>query len=146
MLEYLRDDDELLFPESDDDGAFLIESHDQHEVTPWKIVIADDEDEVHTMTRMVLKKFLFDGRKIELISAYSGQETKDIMREQPNIAIVLLDVVMENEESGLEVVKYIREELKNPFVRIILRTGQPGQAPEDDVIRNYDINDYKSKN
>jgi len=145
MLEYLRDDDELLFPESDDDGAFFIESHDHHEATPWKIVIADDEDEVHTMTRMVLKKFIFDGKKIELISAYSGQETKDIMREQPNIAIVLLDVVMENEESGLEVVKYIREELKNPFVRIILRTGQPGQAPEDDVIRNYDINDYKSK-
>lgn len=145
MLEYLKDDDELLFPDLEDETFPPLETKGHHELTPWKIVIADDEDEVHTMTRMVLKKFVFDDRKIELISAYSGQETKDIMREQPNIAIVLLDVVMENEESGLEVVKYIREELKNPFVRIILRTGQPGQAPEDDVIRNYDINDYKSK-
>lgn len=112
---------------------------------PWKIVIADDEEEVHTMTRMVLRKFSFEDRGVELISTYSGFETIRVMEEQPDIAVILLDVVMETENSGLEVVKKIREDLKNPFVRIILRTGQPGQAPEDDVIRNYDINDYKSK-
>jgi len=144
MLDYLNDD-ELLFPEVGDDTHQLSDSYINQDDEPWKIVIADDEEEVHTMTRMVLKKFKYQGRKIELISTYSGQETKDVMREKSNIAIVLLDVVMENEESGLEVVKYIREDLRNPFVRIILRTGQPGQAPEDDVIRNYDINDYKSK-
>ncbi len=112
---------------------------------PWKIIIADDEEEVHTMTRMVLRKFTFEDRGVELISTFSGSETLQLMAEQPDIAVVLLDVVMETENSGLEVVKKIRESLKNPFVRIILRTGQPGQAPEDDVIRNYDINDYKSK-
>lgn len=112
---------------------------------PWKIIIADDEEEVHTMTRMVLRKFSFEDRGVELISTYSGLETIKVMEEQPDIAVILLDVVMETENSGLEVVKKIREILKNPFVRIILRTGQPGQAPEDDVIRNYDINDYKSK-
>lgn len=112
---------------------------------PWKVVIADDEEEVHTMTRMVLRKFAFEGRGIELISTYSGAETLRVMAEQPDVSVILLDVVMETENSGLEVVRKIREHLKNPFVRIILRTGQPGQAPEDDVIRNYDINDYKSK-
>ncbi len=112
---------------------------------PWKIIIADDEEEVHTMTRMVLRKFSFEDRSVELISTYSGLETIEMMQEQPDVAVILLDVVMETENSGLEVVKKIRETLKNPFVRIILRTGQPGQAPEDDVIRNYDINDYKSK-
>lgn len=120
-----------------------------HPVQPdrklWKIIIADDEEEVHTMTRMVLRKFSFEDRGVELISAYSGKETIRIMEEVPDVAIVLLDVVMESENSGLEVVRHIRENLRNPFVRIILRTGQPGQAPEDDVIRNYDINDYKSK-
>lgn len=111
----------------------------------WKIIIADDEEEVHAMTKMVLKKFEFDGRRLELLSAYSGAETIEMMRENPDVAILLLDVVMERDNSGLEVVKKIREELNNPFVRIILRTGQPGQAPEEDVIRHYDINDYKSK-
>lgn len=133
-------DNELLFAsdkDRDDENA----EHEKH----WKIVIADDEEEVHAMTRMVLKKFEFEGKKIELISAYSGEETIRVMNENPDVAILLLDVVMETENSGLEVVKSIREDLSNPFVRIILRTGQPGQAPEEEVIRSYDINDYKSK-
>lgn len=112
---------------------------------PWKVIIADDEEEVHIMTKMVMRKFQFQDRPMELLTAYSGEQTKALMQAHDDIAIVLLDVVMEHENSGLEVVKFIREELKNPFVRIILRTGQPGQAPQDDVIRNYDINDYKSK-
>lgn len=112
---------------------------------PWKIIIADDEEEVHTMTRMVLRKFTFEDRPVELISTFTGIETLRVMEEQPDIAVILLDVVMEKENAGLEVVRKIRDHLQNPFVRIILRTGQPGQAPEDDVIRNYDINDYKSK-
>lgn len=111
----------------------------------WKIIIADDEKDVHIMTKMILKKFEYDGKKLEFISAYSGLETIKIIKQHPDTAILLLDVVMEKEDSGLEVVRIIREELKNSFVRIILRTGQPGQAPEEEVIRNYDINDYKSK-
>src|SRR6188472_1976595 len=61
------------------------------------------------------------------------------------MAVVLLDVVMESEGAGLELVEYIRNEIKNETVRIILRTGQPGQAPERRVIVDYDINDYKAK-
>jgi len=114
-------------------------------IKPWKVIIADDEEEVHIMTRMVMRKFHYQDRPMELLTAYSGEETKRLMKEHQDVAIVLLDVVMESENSGLEVVKFIRDELRNPFVRIILRTGQPGQAPQDDVIRNYDINDYKSK-
>lgn len=132
-----KDENEILFA---DIGASQGRRDDK-----WKIIIADDEEQVHAMTRMVMKKFHFEDRGIELISAYSGKETIDIMRNESDIAIILLDVVMEHENSGLEVVRTIREELNNPFVRIILRTGQPGQAPEEEVIRNYDINDYKSK-
>ena len=52
---------------------------------------------------------------------------------------------METDAAGLDLVEYIRNELKNETVRIILRTGQPGQAPERRVIVQYDINDYKAK-
>lgn len=112
---------------------------------PWKIIIADDEDEVHAVTRMVLDNFWFEGRSLELLSAYSGRETKELLRQHPDTAVLLLDVVMEEDTTGLEVVKYIRSELKNHFVRIILRTGQPGQAPERQLTMEYDINDYKEK-
>jgi len=111
----------------------------------WKLIIVDDEEEVHTTTRLVLSGISFEGRRIEFLSAYSGEEAKELIKNNPDTAVILLDVVMESEHSGLEVARYIRSELENNFVRVILRTGHPGQAPEMEVILQYDINDYKEK-
>lgn len=111
----------------------------------WTILIVDDEEDVHTVTRLVLTGFKFQKRGLSFLSAHTGAEAKKLLREHPEIAIVLLDVVMDEGDTGLALVKYIREELGNKFIRIILRTGQPGQAPEGRVIIDYDINDYKTK-
>lgn len=112
---------------------------------PWKIIVADDDSEVHAVTKLALDDFVYEERSLLFLDAFSGEEVKTLMQEHPDTALILLDVVMESDNSGLEVVKYIRETLKNRFVRIVLRTGQPGQAPEMSVIREYDINDYKEK-
>ncbi|HYC02466.1 MAG TPA: DUF3369 domain-containing protein [Azospirillaceae bacterium] len=114
-------------------------------VKPWLILIVDDDQEVHAMTRLVLKKFTYRGRPVSFLSAYSAEEAMEVLRNDPGIAMILLDVVMETDDAGLRLVPRIREELGNEAVRIILRTGQPGQAPEDHVIHGYDINDYKAK-
>ena len=111
----------------------------------WKILVVDDEPSVHSTTKSVLRKFIFENKKLEILSAYNGKEAIDMLRDNPDIAIVLLDVVMESDDSGLMAAKRIRDELNNKIVRIVLRTGQPGTAPEKDVILNYDINDYKEK-
>ncbi len=111
----------------------------------FKILIVDDDEEVHHITKMVLDGFEFEGSGIELYHAYSYDNTVAVFDEHTDIAVVLLDVVMEEDNTGLKLVKYIREDLKNKLVRIILRTGQPGKAPEEKVIIDYDINDYKSK-
>lgn len=111
----------------------------------WKVLIVDDEPEVHNITRMVLRDFLFDGKSLEFLSAHSARDARKQILEHPDLAVILLDVVMEEENAGLQVVRFIREEAKNSLVRIILRTGQPGQAPEERVIVDYDINDYKEK-
>lgn len=111
----------------------------------WKVLIVDDEPEVHAVTKLALSDFSFQGKNLEFISAYSGAEARKVIEEHHDAAIMLLDVVMESDDAGLLVARYIREELHNHYVRIILRTGQPGQAPERQVIVNYDINDYKSK-
>ena len=115
------------------------------EKRPWKLLIVDDEPEVHSVTRLSLSDFRFKGRNLEFISAYSGEEAKNIAQQDPEIAVILLDVVMETDDAGLNVVEYIRRTLGNNFVRIILRTGQPGLAPERRVIQAYDINDYRAK-
>jgi len=131
-------DDELIFAEEEEVEEKQIEAS-------WKILIVDDEIEIHNITKLALQEFTFENKLITFISAYSGKEAKEMIQAHPDIALILLDVVMETEEAGLEVVKYIRDILDNQIVRIILRTGQPGQVPEDVVIVSYDINDYKTK-
>ncbi len=111
----------------------------------WKVLICDDEPEVHSITKTVLHDFIFKNKKLEFISAYSAKEAFDILKVERGIAVILLDVVMESDHAGLDLVKRIRDELKNTNLRIVLRTGQPGFAPEKDVIQEYDINDYKEK-
>ena len=111
----------------------------------WKVMIVDDEHEIHEVTQLALDGFVFQGKALTFLSAYSGAEAKSLLDTNPDTAVIFLDVVMEEHDSGLQVVKYIRQTQKNHLVRIILRTGQPGQAPEQSVIVNYDINDYKLK-
>ncbi len=112
---------------------------------PWKLLIVDDEAEIHAVTRLVLADFVYHGRPLEFLSAHSAAQARATLHQNPDIAIALIDVVMEEDHAGLELVQYIRQELNNPFIRIILRTGQPGYAPEREVVQNYDINDYKEK-
>lgn len=111
----------------------------------WKILIVDDEEDVHTVTRMALRRLIFEGRAIEFLSAYSAAGAKELLHIHSNVAVILLDVVMEDDTAGLSLVSYIRRDLNNTMVRIIIRTGDPGQAPEEHVIMDYDINDYREK-
>jgi signal transduction histidine kinase/CheY-like chemotaxis protein len=111
----------------------------------WKIAVIDDEPAVHEGTRFALSDYRLNGQALEILSAASAAEGRELMRRHPDVAVVLLDVIMETDTAGLELVEFIRNELKNETVRIILRTGQPGQAPERRVIVDYDINDYKAK-
>lgn len=111
----------------------------------WKLLIADDEEEIHRVTKLALSGVQIAGRPLIFIDAYSGAEAIDICRRVPDIAMILMDVVMENDHAGLDAVSTIRKRLANDRVRIVLRTGQPGQAPEREIITRYDINDYKEK-
>ncbi|MGB0986766.1 MAG: bifunctional diguanylate cyclase/phosphodiesterase [Pseudoalteromonas spongiae] len=129
---------------------FLFLNEDDNE-TPeqysgfWDVLIVDDEPEVHSVTQLALSGLSFWNKQLRFHHAYSGEEAVKKLTEIPNISVVLLDVVMETDDAGLVTVKRIREELNNSQLRIILRTGQPGYAPEENIIREYDINDYKTK-
>ncbi len=135
------EDDVFVFADEEITDQETPAAHESH----WKILVVDDEEEVHSVTEMVLRSTLFESKTVEIISAYTGKEAIEILRNSPDIAVVLLDVVMEKDTSGLETVRLLREELKNKITRIVLRTGQPGKAPERSVILEYDINDYREK-
>ncbi|EKD08637.1 PAS domain S-box protein [Arthrospira platensis] len=143
-----KDEDILMIIEDEEEGeesSVLSDSDGMESGKPWKIMLVDDDKEVHQATRMVLKSLTFQDRPLTFISAYSGGEAKEAIAANPDTAVLLLDVVMETNNAGLDLVKYIRTQLNNPWVRIILKTGYPGEAPEDSVIIDYDINDYKTK-
>ncbi len=168
-LNLMAEDDFLTADEDQDDLLLLAEDDDKEEavtvvsskkmaeddnrqipiINPnaptWIVMIVDDEQEIHDVTKIALDGFVFQGKPISFISAYSGEQAKALLKENPDTAIIFLDVVMEENDAGLQVVKYIRDTLQNHLVRIILRTGQPGEAPEEKTIINYDINDYKHK-
>ena len=138
------DNDELIFIdeelEIEEDVAV-----EEAETDFWKVLIVDDDLSVHQATKLALRNLQFEGKSIVFLSAYTATEAKSILAQNQDLAFILLDVVMETNNSGLELVKYIRDELNNRLVRIILRTGQPGDAPEESIITDYDINDYKLK-
>ncbi|MBF0153806.1 MAG: GAF domain-containing protein [Magnetococcales bacterium] len=115
------------------------------EASPWKVLVVDDDVSIHKLTRNLLADLTFDGIPLRLFDGYSGADARQLLTEHPDAAILLLDVVMESELEGLSVVRFVREEMQNPLVRIILRTGQSAMAPEHDVVLQYDINDYIDK-
>ncbi|WP_148714798.1 putative bifunctional diguanylate cyclase/phosphodiesterase [Chitinolyticbacter meiyuanensis] len=131
------DDDLQLIAE---DGA---RPHVPHE--RWAVLVIDDDDEVHAATRFALSHHLILGRELELVHARSAAEARTVLAQRQDFAVILLDVVMETGDAGLTLVGYIRDVLKLTECRIILRTGQPGYAPELTVFNNYDINDYRTK-
>ena len=136
-------------PGKDDDILSCIEDEPEatidHPPRSWKILIVDDDQDVHDTTEFALANTPILGRPLVFVHAYSAAEAAQKLAEEQDVAVILLDVVMEREDAGLQLVRVIREDMKIAEVRIILRTGQPGYAPEMDAIRDYDINDYKTK-
>jgi CheY-like chemotaxis protein len=111
----------------------------------FRVLIVDDEPDIHSVTRLSLRGLSYKGRRVELLGAANGKEAVEVMRENPDVAVILLDVVMESQTAGLDACRAIRSELGNSNVRIVLRTGQPGQAPERQTIDEYDIDGYLGK-
>ncbi|UJR81887.1 sigma-54-dependent transcriptional regulator [Sandaracinus amylolyticus] len=145
LAHVLRSDDhESPFARDDDDDAARPAPGARTDGA-WKIAIVDDEQEVHDVTVLALRSVSFSDRRLEFLSARSADEARSLLADHPDLALVLLDVVMETDDAGLELVRHIREALGNRNVRVVLRTGQPGQAPESTVIRDFDISDYRTK-
>lgn len=133
-------DDFLFIDDSDEDEILESSGGDT-----WQVLIVDDDPEIHSVTQLALSDLIVLGRRLEYLHAYSGEDACRLIEENQDIVLVLLDVVMETDDAGLNVVKHIRETLLRQDIRIVLRTGQPGYAPEESVIKEYDINDYKTK-
>jgi len=111
----------------------------------WKMLIVDDEQTVIDMTKEVLKTFTFQGKSLQLLCANSYDEARALYDANTDIAIAMIDCVMEQNDSGLQLIQYIRNTQKNNTIQLVLRTGQPDFAPEKNMLVDYEINDYLAK-
>lgn len=131
-------EDALLFQDEE-------ETSDLTAAKPWKVLIVDDDHGIHDITKLALKNLIVKDRPVVFTSVYSAQEARELLERDNSFAVTIMDVVMETVHAGLDLTEYVRRKLLNPYIRIIIRTGQSGKAPEKYVIDNYDINDYKDK-
>jgi len=139
---------QMISPDTSDSIAFLAEdacAEPCGELSPWKILIVDDDPHVHAVTELILRHITFRDRTLHIYNAQSAAEARELLHRESGFAFALIDVVMETPDAGLELVRHIRGERKDRAIRLVLRTGQPGYAPEQDVVLAYEIDDYKSK-
>ena len=119
----------------------------------FNILLVDDEPDVLTISKLAMHNFKVYGLPINIYTASSKAEAIELINSTllpspmpgHNFAVAFIDVVMESDTAGLELCQYIRETLKNREVQLYIRTGQPGIAPERDVLDRYDINGYFTK-
>lgn len=114
-------------------------------MTPWTLLLVDDEDDLIEVSKIVLEDMQFEGRPMRILTAKSGNEARKFFDSESDIAVAFIDVVMETEHAGLDLVRYVREDLHNIQTRLILRTGNPGLAPQHEIVRHLEIDDYKEK-
>lgn len=129
---------------SEDDSKLMV-SPEWRPKNTWCVLMVDDDAVVHTVTRLALRGYEFQGRSLEFISAFSGKEGQQIFENRNDIAVALVDVVMERDRAGLELVDYVRHTLENHCTRLVLRTGQPGMVSPQAVIVEHEIDDYREK-
>lgn len=111
----------------------------------WRILVVDDDPDVHDITKLALKNLTWRKRQFEITSAHSAGEARELLAKNETLFhVAIVDVVMETDDAGLELCKYVRSTF-GLSIRLILRTGQPGIAPEEWVLENFDIDDYLSK-
>ena len=118
----------------------------------WNVLLVDDEPDVLSVSRLAMRNFTVYGTPLHIHAAQSKGEAVELLKTTllhgsrlSNLAVAFIDVVMETDQAGLELCQFIREEQKDKLTQLFVRTGQPGIAPERDVIDRYDINGYFTK-
>nr|WP_273546206.1 MULTISPECIES: EAL domain-containing protein [unclassified Xanthobacter] len=112
-------------------------------VKPSFVILSVDDDELFQRSlRQSLTRFRYRDAEVVFLSANSAGQAAKVLSERSDVALVLLDVVMETDDAGLRLVRTIREVMGNAEIRIILLTGQPGMAPMQMSLEQFDISDY----
>jgi CheY-like chemotaxis protein len=113
---------------------------------PWVLLIVDDEPQVHEATTLTLRRGRVGGRPFRFLHAHSAAEARALILAEPQIDLILLDVMMETRDAGLRLVDELRGPMRRPDLRILIRSGQPGTENDHSVIEHYAVDGFMQKN
>jgi CheY-like chemotaxis protein len=115
----------------------------------WVVLLVDDEPDVLSVSKLAMRSIKVYDLPLKIYTAASKVDAialfQDNLELSSSLAVAFIDVVMETDSAGLELCQYIREDMENKVSQLFIRTGQPGMAPEREVIDRYDISGYFSK-
>ncbi len=110
----------------------------------WRVLVVDDDPCVLDVTQMTLEGMTVDGNPLSLTLLASASDALGALGQQ-TFALVIVDVVMETQRAGLELVEALRADRRHALTQIVVRTGEPAACPEAVVVSDFEINDYWPK-
>ena len=101
----------------------------------YQVMIADDEERIRKLVRDYLERESFS-----VLEAADGEEALDLFYEHPDVALILLDVMMPKLD-GWQVCREIRETSQVPIIMLTAR------ADEHDELKGFEmgVDEYIAK-
>lgn len=84
-------------------------------------------------------------RPLLFLNAFSGDEARQLLLSESDLAVVILDLAMERAGVRIDLVHFMRHAAALRNTRIILLSGQPGQELGLDALIENDISDYRTR-
>jgi len=135
--------------EHDTEEAIVFVDEPPGDETPldfYLLLIVDDNADVHEATRIALQGQIVNGKRLRFMSAYSGREAILMVDKHIPFDLVLLDMVMETPNAGMEVAQNIQARLDLKHTpAIVMRSGQPGMFKDKDVDDNIWFDEFMLK-
>jgi len=95
-----------------------------------EVLVVDDEKDIYIATRLALKLLEYEG--IDVTVSYSDSATAAIqMIESNRYDLIFLDIIMETIHAGYKVIEYIKKRCSYKQIKIFVRSGKPGNIPEE---------------
>lgn len=94
------------------------------------VLVVDDNEDVYISTKFALELFESEGRSINVSYSNSAISAMELLDKQ-NYNLIFVDIVMETEDAGYKVIEFIRNNRRDRESKVYIRSGKPGNLPEE---------------
>lgn len=86
-----------------------------------------------------------NGFRVNFLYAKDNAEAKKIIKENHEIAVVILNIKNDDLDDRLKIISFIKKQPHTKYIRIILKSNDSNFALKEEITHNYEIDGYFSK-